>query len=135
MSALRSPEWNDAKRTRWLGEHAGLPAHVETRVRRIILAELRALGLLTDLEMFLLHDRAHAARWKLQYKQHQREQIADYNADDPVSRRQALEARLARVEAELAALRVSQADRSPPTLRRSPASGLRSLLRRLAGGR
>lgn len=133
MSGLTTPEWRAFKRARMLGEFANLPSHVQTAVRRLVHAELKALAI-GDQEIGELRDKRHAADWELQYRQYQRRQIADWDRERPDQRREALEARIAEMEARIALL-TFQEGLSPATSHRLPASGLRSLLRRLAGGR
>ncbi len=133
MSGMTTPEWRAFKRERMLGEAANLPAHVQTAVRRLVLAELKALAI-GDQEIGELRDKRHAADWELQYRQYQRRQIADWDRERPDQRREALEARIADLEGSVAYL-TFLSDLSPKKSHRSPACGLRSLLRRLAGGR
>lgn len=129
MNLLDTYERRDARRLRWLGEHAYLPAHVQTGVRRLVIAELTALGLVGDGRIASLRDRRHAADVKLQYEQHKVRQLSELAQERPAERRAELEDRIASLEAAVRA--ITSADQCPSTATRPQSSGLRWLLRKI----
>ncbi len=74
--------WDDEKRLRYLGEHAHLPAHVRTNIRKLVLAEMVELGLIKFDEAYALRKNMYSAQWKLQFKEHQKRELENLHKVD-----------------------------------------------------
>lgn len=114
--------FQDEMRLRFLGKYSKLPPHVITDIRHLILTEMVELGLIKFDEDYLDRKKMYQAMHRVEFKAYEKRQLEKINAMDAAAHPP---------EAKLEPVSTAPIQKN---LHRSRRFGLRSILRRRAGG-